>query len=105
MVYSTAVNAMNEQSEDKCDRKLFSELLERPIYPLLIHMVPPFSEENNPVFILQMNGEAALRLREVYWPPQKVFELLQTSIMPLGYKLTESSCNRVGRTIGKHKEN
>ena len=102
MVYSTTVNAMNEQSEDKCDRELFSELLERPIHPLLIHIVPPFSEENNPVFILQMNGEAALRLREVYWPPQKVFELLQTSIMPLGYKLTESSCNRVGRTIGEN---
>ena len=102
MVFSRTVNAMNEQSEDKCDRELFSELLERPIHPLLIHIVPPFSEENNPVFILQMNGEAALRLREVYWPPQKVFELLQTSIMPLGYKLTESSCNRVGRTIGEN---
>ena len=71
MVFSRTVNAMNEQSEDKCDRELFSELLERPIHPLLIHIVPPFSEENNPVFILQMNGEAALRLREVYWPHQK----------------------------------
>ena len=77
---------MNEQSEDKCDRELFSELLEPPIHPLLIHIVPPFIEEINPVFILQLNGEAAWRLREIYWPPQKVFELLQTSIMPLGYR-------------------
>ena len=98
LVYSTPVNAMNEQSEDKCDRELFSELLEPPIHPLLIHIVPPFIEENNPVFALQMNGEAAWRLREMYWPPQKVFELFQTSIMPLGYRLTESSRDRVGRT-------
>ena len=46
---------MNEQSEDKCDRELFSELLEPQIHLLLIHIVPPFIEENNPVFILQMN--------------------------------------------------
>ena len=55
---------MNEQSEDKCDRELFSELLEPPIHPLLIHMGSPFIEENNPVFIIQMNGEAAWRLRD-----------------------------------------
>ena len=66
LVYSTPVNAMNEQSKDKCDREFFSELLELPIHPLLIHIVPPFIEENNPVFTLQMNGEAAWRLREIY---------------------------------------
>ena len=55
---------MNEQSKDKCDRELFSELLEVPIHPLLIHIVPPLIEENNPVFIhvLQMKAEAAWRL-------------------------------------------
>ena len=37
-----------------------------------------------------MNGEAALRLREVSRPPQKVFELLQTSIMPLFYLVSHS---------------
>ena len=102
LVYSTPVNVMNEQSKDKCDRELFSELSEPPIHPLLIHIVPPLIEENNPGFTLQMNGEAAWRLREIYWLPQKVFELLQTSIMPLGYRLIESSCDRVGRTIGEN---
>ena len=43
-----------------------------------------------------MNGEA------IYWPPQKVFELIQTNIMPLSYRLTESSCDRVGRTISEN---
>ena len=41
---------MNKHSENKCDRELFSELLEPQIHPLLIHIVPPFIEENNPVF-------------------------------------------------------
>ena len=64
LVYSTPVSAMNEQSEDKCDQELFSELLEPPIHSLLIYIVPPFIEENNLVFILQMDGETARRLRD-----------------------------------------
>ena len=52
LVDSTSVNAMNEQSEDKCDQELFSELLEPLIHPLPIYIVAPFIEENNPVFIL-----------------------------------------------------
>ena len=52
--------------------------------------------------MLQMNGETAWRLREAYWPAEKVFELLQTSIMPLGYRVTESSCGRIARTIGEN---
>ena len=63
-VYSTPVNVMNEQSEDKCDRERFSELLELPIHPLLIYIVPPFTEENKLVFIPQMNSEEAWRLRD-----------------------------------------
>ena len=59
---------MNGKSEDKCDRELFTELLEPPIHPLLIHIVQPFIEENNRVFVLQMNRQAAWRLGEVYWP-------------------------------------
>ena len=50
---------MNEQSEDKFNWELLSELLEPPIHQHLIYIVPPFIEENNLVFILQMNGEAA----------------------------------------------
>ena len=56
----------NEQSEDKCDRELFSELLEPPIHPLLIHIVPSFIEENNPVFILQINGEACVEMERLF---------------------------------------
>ena len=58
-------SAMNERNEDVRDRELFSELLETPIHLLLVNMVPPYVEENNPMFLLQLNGEVVWKWREV----------------------------------------
>ena len=92
---------MKERNEDVHYRELFSELSETPIHPLLIHIVPPFIEESNPTFHLQINGEVVWKWREVCWPPRKVFNLLQASILPLGYRLAESACERVGPAIAE----
>ena len=46
---------MNRKSKSGCDQELPSELNEPPINPLLINIVAPFVEENNP--ILQVIGE------------------------------------------------
>ena len=67
------------------DRELFSEFIEPSIHPNLIQVVPPFLEESNPVFIIQMSGEAAWKWRVFYWLPRRVFNSLQASILPLGY--------------------
>ena len=48
------------------DRELFAELLEPPISPLLIHMVPPFMEVKDPMFCLQINGEVIWESRQVW---------------------------------------
>ena len=93
---------MNDQRQNDRDRELFSELIEPPIPPHLIQVVPPFLEESNPVYMIQMSGEAAWKCREFYWMPRRVFDSLQASILPLGYKLNESSCDRVGRTVGEN---
>ena len=45
------------------DRELFSELFDNPINPLLIHMVPPFADKKDPMFHLQINGEAIWKWR------------------------------------------
>ena len=37
--------------------------------------------------------------REVYSRPKMEFRLLQHSLLPLGYKLTESSRDRVGKVV------
>jgi len=56
----------NEKIENVNDRKLFLELFGNPINPLLIRMVPPFVDKKDPMFHLQINGEAIWKWREVY---------------------------------------
>ena len=90
---------MNKNMENVTDRELFSELFDNPIHPLLIHMVPPFVDEHDSMYHLQLNGEAAYKWREVYRQPRTVFQLLQRSILPLGYQLMASAEERVGRAI------
>jgi len=92
---------MNMESEIVSDRELFSELFETPIHPLLINIVPPFVNENNGIFQFQLNGEALWRWREVCGQPNTVFALLQLSILPLGYRLTESAGERVGKALAE----
>ena len=89
-------------SKNGRDRELFPELIEPPIHPHLLQVVPPFLEESNPVYIIQMSGEAAWKWRVFYCLPLRVFDLLQASILPLGYKLNESSCDRDGRTVSEN---
>ena len=74
-------------SKNDRDRELFPELIEPPIHPHLLQVVPPFLEESNPVYIIQMSGEAAWKWRVFYWLPGRVFDPLQASILPLGYML------------------
>ncbi|XP_078346908.1 uncharacterized protein LOC144632181 [Oculina patagonica] len=87
-----------ETFEIVSDRELFSELFDNPINPLLINM-SPFVDENNPMFYLQINGEAVLKWRDVYGRPRTVFDLLQRSILPLGYGLKPSAQERVGNAL------
>ena len=87
---------MNKESETAGDREFFSELVETPIHPLLIKIFPSFVNEINPMLYFQLSGEALWRLREVCGQPSTVLQLLQSSILPLGYRLTESAGERVG---------
>ena len=55
----------NEEIENVNDRELFSELFDNPINPLLTHIVPPFVDKKDPMFHLQINGEAIWKWGEV----------------------------------------
>ena len=79
-----------EEGKIASDRQLFSELFENPIHPLFIHMVPPFVDENQWMFHLQLSGEALWKWRDVC-APGTLFELLQASILPLSYQLHDSA--------------
>ena len=89
---------MNRMSKSGCDRELPSELNEPLINPLLIHIVAPFVEENNPSYILQVNGEELWKWKEVSLP-QTAFDLIQNSIRYLGYQLEASSKDCVGHAM------
>ena len=92
---------MNKAEEKNAsDRELFSELFENPIHPLFIHMVPPFVDGNDRMFHLQVSGEALWKWRDVC-KPGTLFELLQEGIVPLGYQLHDSACERVGVVVAR----
>jgi len=94
-----------EEGKNASDRELSPELFENPIHPheglsyfkrvfcllATIHMVPPFVDENDRMFHLQVSGEALWKWRDVC-KPGTLFELLQASILPLGYQLHDSAC-------------
>ena len=92
---------MNQESENVSDRELFSKLFENPIHPLLINVLPPFVNEDSPMLLFELNGEAVWRWREVCGQPSKVFAILQSSILPLGYRLAESARKRVGSALAE----
>ena len=94
------MNIHVEEGKNASDRELFSELFENPIHPLLIHMVPPFVDENDQMFHLQVSGEALWDWRDVSMPGT-LFELLQASILPLGYQLHDSARERVGDSVAR----
>jgi len=89
-----------EKGKNASDRELFSELFENPIHPLFIHMVPPFVDENDRMFRLQVSGEALGKWKDVC-KAGTLFELLQASILPLGYQLHDSACERVGDVVAR----
>ena len=43
------------------------------------------------MFHFELNDEAVWRYREDFGKPSKVFAILQSSILPLGYRLAESA--------------
>ena len=64
---------MNTNMENVSDLELFSVLFNNLINPLLVHMVPLFVDENDPMYYLQLNSKVAYKWPEVYWKPQTAF--------------------------------
>ena len=87
------------QELQRIDRELFSELTESPINPAFLHMSTPLIGKYNPMFYLQINGEALWQMRKLSGNPDKVFEALQYNLPQIGYKLSSSSLARVGIAV------
>ena len=82
------------QEVQKVDRELFLELIESPINPAFLHISAPL-KHCDPMFYLQINGEALWQWRAIKNPAQ-MFQLLQDNLLQLGYRLSSSCKSRVG---------
>ena len=87
------------QELQRIDRELSSELIESPINPAFLRMSTPLKSEYNPLFYLQINGEALWQWRKFYSDSNKVFDVLQGNLPKNGYKLQPSSSLRIGMAV------
>lgn len=85
---------MNEEKENERQRELF----ESPIR-LQINMVPPYADESNKMFSLQVNSEVLWKWKDISGNPGTAFALIQRSLQPLGYQLEDASRDRVGHAL------
>ena len=87
------------QEMQRIGRELSSELVESSINPAFLHMSVPLLNGCNPLFYLQLNGEAIWEWKSLCSLSQ-LFETLQDNWFRIaGYRLLSSSRNRVGTTL------
>ena len=86
------------QEMQRVDRELSLELIESPINPAFLNISSPLVGGYDPLFYVQINGEALWQWRNLQTHDQ-VFNNLQDGLMKFGYKLSSSSCPRVGTAV------
>ena len=86
------------QEMQRVDRELSLELIEYPINPAFLNISSPLVGGYNPLFYVQINGEALWQWRNLQTHDQ-VFNNLQDGLMKFDYKLSSSSCPRVGTAV------
>ena len=87
------------QEMQRVDRELSSELVESPINPAFLFMSVPLLNGYNPLFYVQLNGEALWEWRSLRNPSQ-LFETLHDNLSRIaGYRLSSSSRTRLGTAV------
>ena len=87
------------QEMKRVDRELSLELTESPINPAFIHISAPLVNGYDPLFYLQINGEALWKWREFKMDLTRIFHALQDSLASIGYQLNSSSEVRVATAV------
>ena len=82
----------------RVDRELSLELIESPINPAFLNISSPLVGGYDPLFYVQIHGEALWQWRNLQTHDQ-VFNNHQDGLMKFGYKLSSSSCPRVGTAV------
>ena len=89
------------QEMQRVDRGLSSELVKSPINPAFLFMSVPLLDGYNPLFYVQLNGEALWEWRSLCLRnPSQLFETLQDNLSRIaGYRLSSSSRTRLGTAV------
>ena len=82
----------------RVDRELSSELVETSVNPSFLHISTPLMNGYNPLFYLQLNGEALWEWRKLL-SPGHAFDTLQNNLSRIGYRLSPCSRTRVGKAV------
>ena len=87
------------QEMQRVDRELSSELVDSPIKPAFLFMSVPLLNGYNPLFYVQLNGEALWEWRKLR-NPRQLFETLHDNLSRIaGYRLSSSSRTRLGTAV------
>lgn len=79
--------------------ELSSELEENPINPAFLHLSAPLVSGYDPMFYLHLNGKALWKWRKLR-SHSEIFDTLQHNLSRIaGYRLSRSSCSRVGIAV------
>ena len=84
--------------KQRVDRELLSELIESPVNPAFLNMIQPLIGGFDPLFYLQINGEALWEWRRLKQQSQ-VFDALQFNLQKIGYMLSSCCRVRVGKAV------
>ena len=85
---------LSMQKMQKVDQELLLELIESPINPAFVHISTSL-KHCNPMFYLQINREALWQWRAIK-KLERMFQVLQDNLFPLGYSLSFTCRSRVG---------
>ena len=85
---------MSDVRVNDLDQELFSELTESLVQPLLVHVVAPFVNGNDPNYCVQINGKVLWEWRIMDGSLKKLFAVLQSNLRANGYQLEESVFDR-----------
>ena len=86
---------MSDVRVNDLDQELFSELTESLVQPLLVHVIAPFVNGNDPNYCVQINGKVLWEWRIMDGNLKKLFAVLQSNLRANGYQLEESGFDRV----------
>ena len=83
------------QAKQRVDWELSLELIESSINPAFLNISSPLVGGYDPLFYVQINGEAHWQWRNLQ-SHDVMFNNLQDGLMKFGYKFSSSFCPRVG---------